>query len=444
MRLLAKLAFNQIKANRSQSAFAVVAIALCTALLTAMFGVIQSFYVGMQNAYLSAEHTLEGFSEAIGPALATVEGLMSVFIIIVIIAAIMVNMNAIRISAAERTQQFGILKSVGATKRQLRNAVVLQAMMYCIVGIPVGILVGFGFQLVALVVLSGFMSTINAFDSGNAINMPFAVSGVGLVLTIALALATTLLASWRPAARAAKVPAISSIKQSDDYKVKPKNVRTLGLYGKLFGFEGNLAAKTMRRNHKKFRVTVAMLAVSTVMFIATFSFAQYLQMGLSTYAPTSGSANDAAAMAITGSLFQTVQILLYCFIVVVAIVAAVSAIATISTNIRTRVREFAVLQSVGMTYGGLKKMLRVESLIYATKALIIGLIVGALVSWLEFIALYGASAQSSAIGISYVFPWQATLICIIAIFALAFATTAYSRRSLAKNNIIQTIRAESI
>ena len=133
-----------------------------------------------------------------------------------------------------------------------------------------------------------------------------------------------------------------------------------------------------------------------------------------------------------------VMLFIYAFIGVLSLIAITNVIGTISTSISLRRREFAMLSSVGMTAKELRKMLYLESFFYGTKALAIGISLGILASLGMYFSL--------GIGLSfpYIFPWEGILISIAAIFLIVLLTTRYSLRSLRKENIIDSLKTDTL
>ena len=132
------------------------------------------------------------------------------------------------------------------------------------------------------------------------------------------------------------------------------------------------------------------------------------------------------------------EILIYGFIIVAAIVGITNIFNTITTNVALRAKEFAVLKSVGMTEDEFNRMIRLESIMYTTRALLIGLPIGFLMS-------YGVSKlfNEAAYGFGWLIPWGSVAICIIAVAVLIASIMYYSVRKIKKLNIIETIREES-
>ena len=73
-----------------------------------------------------------------------------------------------------------------------------------------------------------------------------------------------------------------------------------------------------------------------------------------------------------------IQIFVYGFILVISLIGLTNIFNTITTNMRLRSKEFAMLRSVGMTNREFNRMVRLESLFYAVKALLIGIPLGVL------------------------------------------------------------------
>lgn len=138
------------------------------------------------------------------------------------------------------------------------------------------------------------------------------------------------------------------------------------------------------------------------------------------------------------SLITLVAIFLYGFIIVISLIGVTNIINTISTNMNLRRREFAMLKSIGMTKNEFNKMINLESIMYSTKALIIGIPLGLLGSF----AIYKAFANGSDYG--FIFPWQAILIAIFVVYILVSFIMYFALRKTKSENIIDTIKDENI
>ena len=138
------------------------------------------------------------------------------------------------------------------------------------------------------------------------------------------------------------------------------------------------------------------------------------------------------------SLIILVAIFLYGFIIVISLIGVTNIINTISTNMNLRRREFAMLKSIGMTKNEFNKMINLESIMYSTKALIIGIPLGILGSF----AIYKAFANGSDYG--YLFPWQAIIIAILVVYILVSLIMHFALRKTRNENIIDAIKDENI
>ena len=198
--------------------------------------------------------------------------LAAIIIALIVFGSVSLIYNAFSISVSERTRQFGLLSSVGATRKQLRRMVLFEALTVSAVGIPLGILVGVGGIGITLLLIGDKFSSIVRVD----IPVRLCVSWQAVVIAAAIALITVLISAWIPSKRATGVSAVEAIRQSMDIKVSGRPVRTSKLAYKLFGLPGVLAGKHYKRNRKKYRTTVVSLFMSIVLFVSAAAFTDYM------------------------------------------------------------------------------------------------------------------------------------------------------------------------
>lgn len=200
-------------------------------------------------------------------------GLAAIVIVLIMFGSVSLIYNAFSISVSERTKQFGLLASVGATKRQLQKMVLLEALCVSAVGIPIGVcsgIVGIGVTLALL--------GEQFLEMGFPMKMRLAVSPLSIVAAIFIALVTVLISAWIPAKRATKVSAIEAIRQSAESNENQKSVKTVGWVYKWFGLPGMLADKYYKRNRKRYRATILSLFMSIVLFVCASAFTEYLMV----------------------------------------------------------------------------------------------------------------------------------------------------------------------
>ncbi|MEE8808309.1 MAG: FtsX-like permease family protein [Lactimicrobium sp.] len=216
------------------------------------------------------EPALGGMSDNL---LAMIRGLAAILIGLVMIGSISLIYNAFAISVSERQKEYGLLKSIGASRGQIRSTVLYEALITGVSGIIPGIAVGL---LGTGITLHLMDRTLTSMRSTEAPHISLAISWKGLLLASAICLVTVLIASWIPARRAIKVTPMDAIRQKDDVKINARTLRTPRYVRKLFGLEGVLTSRNFRRSHKRFRATILSLSISVILFISASSFSLYM------------------------------------------------------------------------------------------------------------------------------------------------------------------------
>ena len=193
----------------------------------------------------------------------------AVVIVIIILSSVFVIRNSFSISVSEKTKQYGMLSSIGATKKQIKKSVLYEGFYIGIIGIPLGILCG----ILAVVIL---LQVVNVL-LGDSLNEKcvFSIPILAIIASIVISAITIYLSCILPARRASKISPIEAIRGNDDIKIKAKKVKTSKITKKLFGIGGVIASKNLKRNKKKYRTTVISLVVSISIFISLSSFLDY-------------------------------------------------------------------------------------------------------------------------------------------------------------------------
>lgn len=203
-----------------------------------------------------------------------IDSLMGTIVIILTLISIgctIVIYNSFAISVMERKKQFGLFSSIGATRKQLRHTVFFEALIVGIIGIPLGILsalLGIG---IVLMIVNQLLPDLFSFPLALSIYPTF------IIIPVIFMVAVILLSAFFPAYRASKITPIEAIRQNDDIKIRGKKLKTYFWVKALFGIEGEIALKNMKRNKKKYRITIISLFVSIVLFV---SFSSLLNYGL--------------------------------------------------------------------------------------------------------------------------------------------------------------------
>ncbi len=191
-------------------------------------------------------------------------GLTLVCCAIIIAVTVSTVKNAFAISVSERTRQFGLLRSVGSTRKQLRRAVRFEALAVAAIGIPAGLVLGYGSIALIFWIFRDALANLN---SSFVQAMPALLSPVTILGAVLLCLGTLLLSVRKPARRAARVQPIEAIRQSGEYHTAPRQVQVGKLTSKLFGFSALLGRKYYKVSRRKYRATVVALSISLVLFV---------------------------------------------------------------------------------------------------------------------------------------------------------------------------------
>lgn len=214
-----------------------------------------------------------------GNVMTTMVSMMMIMLALVSIGCIIVIYNSFAISVMERKKEFGLLSSIGATKRQLSHTIFFEALFVGVIGIILGILgayIGIGCVVLVINNLIGDMLEYKLYLVTNPLFIIIPV--IFMIIVIGAS-------AFIPSRRASKVSPIEAIRQNDDIKINKKKIRTSKLINKLFGIEGEIALKNIKRNKKKYRVTIVSLFISIVLFI---SFSSYMNYTLNTASSVMG------------------------------------------------------------------------------------------------------------------------------------------------------------
>ena len=209
---------------------------------------------------------------------AVLYSLAGVLSLLIMFGSVSLIYNSFSISISERSKQFGLLKSMGATRKQIIKSVIIEGLMLSVIGIPLGIVLGLIGIGTTFMLSSSLFS--NLVGEGSTAKIALQINPIALAIASVLGLLTVLISAYIPARKAAKLSVIDSLRQTDDIKIKSGDVKTSRLVYKVFGFEGMLASKNFKRNKRKYRATVLSLFMSIVLFISASSFSSYLQKSI--------------------------------------------------------------------------------------------------------------------------------------------------------------------
>lgn len=200
-------------------------------------------------------------------------GLLLILTAVIMTGSVLLIYNAFSISLRERSTQFGLLSSLGATKKQLRQSMRYEAFMVSLIGIPLGVLSG----------IAGIGITLHFIEEGlsqwlygESKEIPLVVNAGAVLLSVMIAFFTVFISVWIPSKRIKRLSPMEAIRASEDIKIRPGEVKTGGWVFKIFGLPGMMADKNYKRDRKKYRTTIVSLSISILLFTTAALFQIYL------------------------------------------------------------------------------------------------------------------------------------------------------------------------
>ena len=239
----------------------------------------QYTFGGLRNKYKSYKYDIKINSELLAyeganlsdETLKLIYGLGAFIMAIVLVSSVFVIRNGFAISITERLKQYGMLSSIGATKKQIKKSVYFEGFILGIIGIPLGILSG----ILAIYILVQVVNYILKDFVTNSSLLTYSISWSAIIVSIVVATITIWLSCKKSAKKASKVTPIEAIRSSEDVKLKAKKIKCPKIITKIFKTGGEIAYKNLKRSKKKYRTTVISIIVSVVIFIAISSFIEY-------------------------------------------------------------------------------------------------------------------------------------------------------------------------
>ncbi|MFC5703214.1 ABC transporter permease [Cohnella faecalis] len=221
-----------------------------------------SFRDNNQVLALMGESSSNDLNQALAIIFGTLVGL-------VVLSTVAVIYNSFHISVLERIRQFGLLRTLGATPRQIRNLVLREATTLALIGIPFGLAIGWGgLYLVLWLMIQG------GFQILQMENFHLTFHWWIMGLSVGVGIAAVYMAAWLPARKASRVSPVEAVKGAGS--IVRESYRRARIPSPLhsLGVEGKMASKNIRRNRTKFRITTFSIVVSITLFIVFHYFAQ--------------------------------------------------------------------------------------------------------------------------------------------------------------------------
>lgn len=194
---------------------------------------------------------------------------VGVVLFVIIFTSVFCIRNSFAIATTEKIKMYGMLASVGATKKQIRRNVIFECMILGVIGIPLGIISGIFAIFVLLKIVNGLIGNyLLAYVEG----IIFKVTFSPIIIATVLGVITIYLSAISSARKASKVSPIENLRGSNEINLKRKKLKTPKIISKLFKTGGVLAYKNLKRSKRKYRTTVTSIAVSIFIFITLNAF----------------------------------------------------------------------------------------------------------------------------------------------------------------------------
>lgn len=225
------------------------------------------------------EDLLRLYAQSLSNSLNSTFILILIFIIsLVVVATVAVIYNSFNISVLERISQFGLLRSIGATPEQIKGLVFKEASILSIIGIPIGLFCGVLAMKIVLYVIGFFKFEL--FDY-----VELVISPIVLIASSIIGLITVYLSAYGPAKKAGKISPLEAVRNTGGFKKESlKKARGSRILRSILGMEGEIAYKNLRRNRKRFLITVFSMTISITLFITFSSFSNFMfKVGVADY-----------------------------------------------------------------------------------------------------------------------------------------------------------------
>ncbi|MDX8366362.1 FtsX-like permease family protein [Cytobacillus sp. IB215665] len=200
-----------------------------------------------------------------------------IIITVIVVGSVALIYNAFTISIAERARYLGMLSSVGATKIQKRNSVLFEAAIVGFISIPIGMITGVIGVIITLSIINTYIQ--QSLNIGEKL-LTLTVTPVSMLVAIGVSLITIFISCYLPARKASKVSAIDAIRQTQDVKLTGKEIKTSKIVRNLFGIQAEIGLKNVKRNKKRYDITIFSFVVSIILFITVSFFTDNLQKSI--------------------------------------------------------------------------------------------------------------------------------------------------------------------
>jgi len=279
MRLMLSLAFAQYRQHRYRAVLIALGIALSTAILVIVSKISYSLSASLLQA--SNRPYFGEIAMGIEMTIYSHTVMFMMLVALIILFSIIILTNAFQLGASERMRQMGILKSVGATRRQIRYTMSAEALVLSAIGIPVGVLLGNAGATHLIRIMNRMLSPF-ADAIGQSVLLSTDFFWPSVVAPMVLALMITFMSAQIPAIRISHLPALVAIRGQvkaprNFDRVRRNAQRRSDFLQKMFGVEGKLAFRLFRHNRAYYRSAVVYGVASIALIMGVHTAGFYLE-----------------------------------------------------------------------------------------------------------------------------------------------------------------------
>ena len=223
-------------------------------------------YIYLYNSTLLGMETRDYIDETAK----MVYSVVGIIILVIGLTSVYCIRNSFDISITEKIKQYGILSSIGATKKQIRKIVFHEAFIIGIISIPIGIIFG-------IIFIFAFLEILGISLGRNLFGMEFIFSTniYAIILIIILSSLVLYLSARKSAKKASKLSPLEAIRGNKELKINSKKLKTPKIIKKFFGIGGVISYKNIKRNKKRYRTTIVSIIISVTLLITAISFSKY-------------------------------------------------------------------------------------------------------------------------------------------------------------------------